>query len=127
MYQHIILIGRLGTDPELRYMDSGQAVCTFSLATSDKWTGKDGAKKEQTTWWRVTAWGKTGENVNSFLKKGAQVMVTGKLRPDENGSPRVFQKSDGNWASSYELTASEVKFLDSKKTSEGATEDEIAF
>jgi single-strand DNA-binding protein len=126
MYQQIVLIGRLGGDPELRYTDSGMAVCTFSMATDEVRKVKDESKKVA-TWWRITAWGKTGENVNQYLHKGSLALVTGRIRADETtGGPRMYQRDDGSWAASYEMTANEVKFLDSK-SSEAKTTDDVPF
>ena len=66
MYHKIILVGNLGRDPEMRYTPSGQQVTSFSMATSEKWTGQDGQVQERTIWWRVTVWGKQAENVNQY-------------------------------------------------------------
>ena len=112
MYQKVIIAGNLGTEPELRYMPDGTPVATFSVATSRKWTSKDGSKGEETVWFRVSAWGKLGEVCNQYLAKGRQVMVEGTLTPDkETGGPRVWVGNDGVSKASYELKALEVKFL----------------
>jgi len=115
MYHKIILVGNLGRDPEMRYTPSGQQVTTFSMATSEKWTGQDGQMQERTIWWRVTVWGKQAENVNQYLKKGSKVLVEGRMQPDaKTGNPRIWTKQDGTPASSYEVTALTVKFLSSR-------------
>ena len=112
MYQTIILIGNLGSDPEMRYMADGTAVTNFSMATNRKWTGGDGALKEEVTWFRVSVWGRQAEAVNEYLSKGRQVMVEGRLKPDpETGGPRLWTTQDGTMRASFEVTANDVKFL----------------
>ena len=106
MYQKLIIIGNLGSNPEQRFTPSGDPVTTFSVATSRKY-----GEKDETTWFRVSVWGKQAESCNTYLSKGSKVLVEGRLRPDENGNPRVYERKDGTWASSYELTAETVRFL----------------
>lgn len=110
-YHTIIVVGRLGRDPELRFTPSGQAVCNMSVATDHSYTNRDGQRISQTTWFRVTVWGKQAETVNQYLAKGRQVLVEGRLSPDENGGPRIWTRQDGTSAASYEITASTVRFL----------------
>jgi single-strand DNA-binding protein len=106
MYHKILLVGNLGRDPEMRYTPNGQQVTSFSLATSDKWTGHDGQTQERTIWWRVTVWGKDAENANQILKKGSKVLVEGRMTPDpKTGNPRVFTRQDGSSGAAYEVTA----------------------
>lgn len=76
----VILVGRLGADPEMRYTASGMAVCRLSLATSRTYTGKDGQKQEETAWHRVDAWGKLAEICGQYLSKGRQVYIEGRLK-----------------------------------------------
>ena len=109
MYQKIIIIGNLGRDPEMRYTPEGNPVTSFSMATSRRF-----GEKEETTWFRVTVWGKQAESCNQYLFKGSKVLVEGRLRPDANGSPTVFQRKDGTWGSSFEVTAETVRFLTPK-------------
>lgn len=112
MYQKLTIVGNLGSDPELRYTQSGQAVCNFSVATNRRWTGSDGNPQEETCWFRVSTWGKLAETCNQYLKKGRQVFIEGRMTVDrESGGPRVWQAQDGSWRASYEVTALEVKFL----------------
>jgi single-strand DNA-binding protein len=85
-----ILLGNLGKDPELRYTPSGKAVATFSLATSERWTGQDGQKNESTTWHNIVAWGKQAEVMKEYLRKGQQVFIEGRI---EN---RSYDKKDGS-------------------------------
>jgi single-strand DNA-binding protein len=85
-----ILLGRLGKDPELRYTPSGKAVVSFSLATSERWTGQDGQKNESTTWHNIVAWGKQAEIMKEYLKKGQQVYIEGRI------DNRSYDKKDGS-------------------------------
>ena len=104
----VIILGRLGQNPELRYTASGTAVCRFSVATSDFYDDKQGERQEQTEWHRITVWGKQGENCNKFLEKGKQVYLEGRLRTsswtDKSGQKRY----------STEVVARSVKFIGSK-------------
>ena len=78
-FNRVILIGNLGSDPEMRYTASGTAVAKFSVATSRKFTGKDGQKQEKTEWHRIVAWGKLAEICGQYLGKGKQVMIEGRI------------------------------------------------
>jgi single-strand DNA-binding protein len=111
MYHKILLVGNLGRDPEMRYTPSGQQVTTFSMATSEKWSGQDGQQHDRTIWWRVTAWGKQAETVNQYLKKGNRVLVEGRMNADTNGNPRTWTAQDGSVRASFEVTAQTIKFL----------------
>jgi single-strand DNA-binding protein len=75
----VILVGNLGSDPEMRYTAGGTAVCKFSLATSRKFTGKDGQKQEKTEWHRIVAWAKLAEICGQYLTKGKQVVIEGRI------------------------------------------------
>ncbi len=113
MYQKIIVVGNLGGDPEMRYMPDGTAVTNFSLATNRRWTdGATGQPREETTWFRVSVWGKQAEATNQYLSRGRQVLVEGRLRPDpQSGGPRTFTRQDGTVGASYEITADTVRFV----------------
>lgn len=113
MYQKLTLAGRLGRDPEQRFTPSGQAVTSFSVATDRQYT-QDGQTVKETTWFRVTAWGKLGETCNKYLQKGKLVLVEGRLTPDENGGPRIWTDNEKHPRASFEVTAETVKFLSSK-------------
>ena len=120
MYHTIIIVGNLGKDPEMRYTPSGQAVTSFSVASSREYTGSNGQKVKETIWFRVSAWGKQAETTNQFLRKGSKVLVEGRLVPDQaTGSPRVFTRQDGTSGSSYEISANTVRFLTPKGETEG--------
>ena len=108
----VILIGRLGQDPELKYTPSGQAVSTLSLATSESWVDKGGQKQERTEWHRVVVWGKSAENCSKYLAKGRQIFVEGRLQT------RSWDK-DGQKHYTTEIIASTVQFLGSR--AEGPT------
>ena len=115
MYQKLTIIGNLGGDPVMKFVPNGDAVTTFSVAASNKYTTKDGSKVEETIWFRVTTWRKLAENCNQYLSKGSRVFIEGRLTPDkETGSPRVYEASDGTHRASFEVLALEVKFLSSK-------------
>jgi single-strand DNA-binding protein len=136
MYQKVTIIGYLGRDPEMRYTPSGQAVTSFPVATNRSYTGSDGNRVKETTWFRVSAWGKQAESSNNYLKKGSKVLVEGRLIADNaTGGPKIFTRSDGSAGSSFELSALTVQFLDSRQESENLgggsedseTNDEIPF
>jgi single-strand DNA-binding protein len=112
MYQKIVLIGNLGRDPEMRYTPTGQPVTTLSLATNRQYTDNSGQQVKETTWFRVSVWGKQAEACNQYLTKGRPVLVEGRLTPDLNtGGPRIWTKQDGTPGASFEVTAQLVRFL----------------
>jgi single-strand DNA-binding protein len=137
MYHRIVVVGNLGRDPEMRYTPGGQAVTNMSLATNRRYTNSDGQQIEETIWFRVSVWGRQAESVHQYLRKGRQVLVEGRLVPDENGNPRIWNRQDGTPAASFEVNAQRVVFLggredavsDSDDSYSGApeTEDEIPF
>jgi single-strand DNA-binding protein len=75
----VILVGNLGADPEMRFTADGTAVCKFSLATSRRYTGKDGQKQEKTEWHRIVAWRKLAEICGQYLSKGKQIVIEGRI------------------------------------------------
>ncbi len=135
MYQKLTIVGNLGSDPEMRYTPSGQAVTNFRVATNRKWVGNDGKPMEETTWFRVSVWGKQAETCNQYLSKGRLVLCEGRLKPEIN----IWNDQNGNPRASYEINAFEVKFLGGRADSDGGaapaeggaepglTEDEIPF
>ena len=124
MYQHITIAGRLGRDPEMRYNPNGQAVTSFSVATDRQYTDKDGQKVKETTWFRVSVWGKQAEPCNQYLKQGSIVLVDGRLTPDpKTGGPRVWKRQDGTEGASFEISASSVRFLSGKREGERDSDD----
>jgi single-strand DNA-binding protein len=115
MYQTIIIVGNVGRDPEMRYTPGGQAVTSFSVATNRQYTNNNGEAVKETIWFRVSAWGKTGEVCNQYLKKGSKVLVEGRLTADPNtGGPRVWTAQDGSPRASFEVSAQTVRFLSSR-------------
>ena len=115
MYQKIIIVGYLGRDPDMRYMPSGDPVTSFSVATNNQYTNANNERIKETTWFRVSAFGKQAENANQYLKKGSKVLVEGRLTSDtETGGPRIWKKQDGTLTASYEIRAATVQFLSSR-------------
>jgi single-strand DNA-binding protein len=102
----VILVGRLGADPEIRYTGTGAAVANFNLATSENWTDKEGQKQERTEWHRVVVWGKMAEICAQYLGKGRQAYVEGRLQT------RQWDDKDGNKRYTTEIVATTVQFLD---------------
>jgi single-strand DNA-binding protein len=101
----VILIGNLGSDPEVRYTPDGTAVANFNIATSDEWTDKDSReRKKRTEWHRIVAWRRLGEICGEYLSKGRQVYVEGKLQT------RSWEK-DGVTRYTTEIIASDIQFL----------------
>lgn len=104
----VILIGNLGRDPELRYTQSGQAVANFSLATNERFGGRDGGEQqERTEWHRIVTWGKTAETCAQYLAKGRNVYIEGRLQT------RDWEDRDGNKRQTTEVVAQRVQFLGS--------------
>jgi single-strand DNA-binding protein len=101
----VILIGRLGGDPELRYTNSGTAVANFSLATSVNWVNKSGEREERTDWHRVVAFGRLGEICGEYLNKGKQIYVEGRLQT------RSWEDKDGNRRKTTEVVALQLQML----------------
>lgn len=101
----VIIVGRLGTDPELKHTQSQQAVARLSVATSENWTDKQGQKQERTEWHRVVVWGKLAELCGKYLSKGRQVYVEGRLQT------RSWEDQQGQKKYSTEIVASTVQFL----------------
>jgi len=107
----VIILGRLGQDPEIKYTPSGAAVCNFSLATSETWNDKSsGQKQERTEWHRVVVWGKLAELCNQYLAKGRQAFVEGKLQT------RSWDDKDGNKRYTTEINATTVQFIGGQAT-----------
>jgi single-strand DNA-binding protein len=99
-----IILGHLGRDPELRYLQSGQPVCKLNIATSRRYTNKQNESVEETEWHRVSVWGKQAEHCNNFLTKGRQVYVEGRLRTSS------YDK-DGQKHYTTEIVADTVQFI----------------
>lgn len=104
----ICLIGYLGRDPEIRYLPSGDAVCNFTIATTENWTDRNGEKQEKTTWFRVAAWKRLGEICGEYLARGKQVYVEGRISVDE------WTDREGNNRFTLVVTANQVLMLGRK-------------
>lgn len=115
-YQYTVIIGNVGRDPELRYTSGGQAVCSFSVAVSERWTDRQtNEKKERTNWYRVSAWRGLAETCNMYVRKGMQIMVTGQP------SASAYLGQDGQPRATLELTARDVQFLGRPGENNGGT------
>ena len=114
MYSKVFILGNCGREPEQRYTPAGKAVCNFSVASNRSFKGKDGEWQSEVTWYRVTTWNDLAERCNEKLHKGSTVFIEGRLNPDENGNPAIWTDKDGNPRTSYEVTARDVRFLDSR-------------
>jgi single-strand DNA-binding protein len=113
----VILVGRLGQNPEIRYTPAGAAVANFSVATNETWMDKSGQKQERTEWHRIVVWGKTAENCGQYLAKGRQVYVEGRLQT------RQWQDKDGQTKYSTEVQAQTVQFLGGGANASGGSAD----
>jgi single-strand DNA-binding protein len=127
MYEKLIIVGNLGKDPEMRYTPSGQPVTSFSVACNRQWTNQAGDQVKQTAWYRVTAWGRSAEVCNQYLKKGSKVLVEGKLTIDpKTGGPRIWTKQDGSAGASLEMNSELVRFLSSSGETTGETHSDAS-
>ena len=101
----VILVGNLGRDPEVRYMPNGEAVCNFSIATTDSWKDKSGAKQERTEWHNIVMYRKLAEIAGEYLKKGRPVYVEGRLQT------RKWQTKEGQDRYTTEIIADQMQML----------------
>jgi single-strand DNA-binding protein len=109
----VILIGNLGRDPELRYTQGGQAVANFTLATTDRFSSKDGERQERTEWHRIVAWARTAELCAQYLSKGRSVYIEGRLQT------REWEDKEGQKRRTTEIVAQTVQFLGSRDGGSG--------
>ncbi|ENT0625277.1 TPA: single-stranded DNA-binding protein [Neisseria gonorrhoeae] len=115
----VILIGHLGRDPEVRYMPNGEAVCNFSVATSETWNDRNGQRVERTEWHNITMYRKLAEIAGQYLKKGGLVYLEGRIQS------RKYQGKDGIERTAYDIVANEMKMLGGRnENSGGAPYDE---
>ena len=119
-FHQTIIVGNLGRDPETKHMPSGDAVSNFSVAVTEKWKSKDGEAKEQTTWYRVNAFGKLAEICSQYLKKGSAVMIVGKM------SAREWQDKEGQKRESWELRADSMQMLGGRSEQSGESQSRPA-
>lgn len=116
----VILIGHVGKQPEIRYMQNGSPVANFSLATNEYWTGQDGQKNERTEWHKIVAWKKLAEFVQQYVGKGGYLYIEGKI------STRNYEGRDGAKHYVTEIVAREIGLLDKKGTAtiNGASDEQ---
>jgi single-strand DNA-binding protein len=127
MYQKITIVGNLGRDPEMRYTPSGQAVTNFNVATNRQYTGSDGQQVKETTWFRVSVWGRQAETCNQYLRQGSKVLIEGRMTADPaTGGPKIWTRQDGTPGASFEISANFVKFLSTRQEDEGFQSSESA-
>lgn len=106
MLNRIMVIGNVGTDPEMRYTPSGAPVTSFRIATSRSYNAPDGERKQETEWFTVVAWRNLAEQVNQYLAKGRKAYVEGRLHSNS------YQRQDGQMSFRNEIIADRVLFLD---------------
>ncbi|HID8622118.1 TPA: single-stranded DNA-binding protein [Neisseria meningitidis] len=109
----VILIGRLGRDPEVRYMPNGEVVCNFSVATSETWNDRNGQRVERTEWHNITMYRKLAEIAGQYLKKGGLVYLEGRIQS------RKYQGKDGIERTAYDIVANEMKMLGGRNENSG--------
>ena len=103
----VILVGRLGRDPEVRYLPNGEAAANFGVATSEQWKDRNGERQERTEWHNVTLYRRLAEIAGQYLKKGSQVYIEGRIQS------RKYTGKDGIERTAYEIIAGEMKMLGS--------------
>jgi single-strand DNA-binding protein len=101
----VILVGRLGRDPETRFTPNGQAVCNFSLATDESYKDRAGERQKRTEWHRIVLWGKLAELAQQYLKKGSLIYLEGRIQS------RQWDDREGQKRTSFEIVANTMKFL----------------
>lgn len=111
-----IIIGNLGSDPELKYTPSGQAVANFSIATTETFNDAQGQRQDRTEWHRIVVWGKQAETCGRYLSKGRQVFVEGKIQT------RQWEDRDGNKRYTTEIVARDVRFLGNQRDNAGMSQ-----
>jgi single-strand DNA-binding protein len=110
----VILVGNLGKDPEVRYLEGGTAVAKFSLATSESYKNKEGQKVEQTEWHNVVLWRGLAEIAEKYLRKGSTVYVEGKLRT------RSWEDKEGNRRYTTEIIGDNMTMIGNKRNEDGS-------
>lgn len=115
----VMLIGNVGRDPEMRYLQSGEPVTTFSVATNRRWTGSDGQQHEETEWHNVVAWRKLAEQCNEYLNKGRKVYIEGMLKTRSWDDQATGQKKYRT-----EIVAQSMVMLDQRPRDEGGFDRE---
>lgn len=105
----VIVLGNLGKDPDLRHLPNGDAVCNFSLATTESWKSKDGIKQDKTEWHNIVIYRKLAEIAGEYLKKGRPVYIEGRLQT------RKWQDKEGKDRYTTEIVADEMQMLGSRE------------
>lgn len=108
----VMLIGRLGRDPELRYTQSGQPICNFTMATDESYVDRDGNRQDRAEWHRIVVFGRQAENVAHYLKKGSPCFVEGSLQT------RQWEDKEGQTRYTTEIKAFRVQFLGGRQDNE---------
>lgn len=116
----VILVGRLGRDPETRYTSSGQAVCNFTLATDESFRDRNGERQQRTEWHRIVMWGKLAEIGQQYLKKGKLIYIEGRLQT------RQWDDKEGNKRTTTEIVANVMRMLGGRAEGAPAAEAEAA-
>ena len=119
-FNKIILVGNLGRDPELRYTPQGTPVCSFTMATNERRRDKAGEMQDQTTWFKVTLWGRQAETASQYLTKGRPVYIEGRLRVEE------WTDRDGKPRHTLEVNATDMQFIGGARSEEPAVEKAAA-
>jgi len=114
--QLVMYEGFLGEDPVMRFTDTGKAVTNFKMASNRQYNTSDGKQVKEVTWMRVTAWNKMAEIANQYCEKGSHVIVTGRLKTWKNGSPEVYEGTDGVHRSTYEIVLDSLRILKGKES-----------
>jgi single-strand DNA-binding protein len=109
----IMLIGRLGKDPEMTYTQNGRAVTKFTMAVSRRWKDRDsGEQREETTWFNIVAWERLAETMNEYLRKGSRAFIEGRM------TSRKYTDKDGNERTAWEIIANDMEMLETKAESQ---------
>lgn len=116
----VILLGRLGRDPEVRYMPNGEAVCNFSIATSETWNDRNGQRQERTEWHNITIYRRLAEIAGQYLKKGREVYIEGRIQS------RKYTGKDGIERTAYDIVASEMKMVGPREGGSAQYDDQQA-
>ena len=114
----VMVMGRLGQDPELRYTQNQTAVCSLNVATTEFKQGQDGQREEMTEWHRIVVWGKQAENASKYLAKGRGIFVEGRL------STRSWEDQNGQKRYTTEIVANNVQFLSSGNDNQGQNQNQ---
>jgi single-strand DNA-binding protein len=117
MINKVILVGRLGKDPEIRHLENGAVVANFSIATSERYKAKDGDWQDKTEWHNIAAWRSLAEFSEKWLKKGGLVFIEGKIRT------RSWEDKDKNKRYTTEVVADVIRKLDWKKDEAGSSQE----